>query len=96
MALTRRKAKRVAKRYWPLAVAAAVVLALAGAWIAAPASEWAESLSREIGELGMVDRACDECAIKRTVEHTRHQLGRRRRPQAQSHRRETAMEFGEQ
>jgi hypothetical protein len=44
----------------------------------------------------MLDRACDERAVKRTVEHTRHQFGRRRRPQAQPHRREAAMEFGEQ
>jgi uncharacterized membrane protein YdjX (TVP38/TMEM64 family) len=52
MALTKRKAKRVAKRYWPLAVAGLVVLVAALAWIAAPASQWVELLGQKIAALG--------------------------------------------
>jgi uncharacterized membrane protein YdjX (TVP38/TMEM64 family) len=52
MALSKRKAKRVAKRYWPLAVAGLVVLVAALAWIAAPASQWVELLDQKIAALG--------------------------------------------
>ena len=47
-------------------------------------------------EFGMLDRTGNERAVERTVQHARHQLGGRRRPQAQSHLREAAMKFGKQ
>jgi uncharacterized membrane protein YdjX (TVP38/TMEM64 family) len=52
MAVSKRKVKRVAKRYWPLGVAAIVVLAGALAWVAAPASEWVEYLTGKASGLG--------------------------------------------
>jgi uncharacterized membrane protein YdjX (TVP38/TMEM64 family) len=52
MALTRRKAKKIAKSYWPLGAAALVLLALVVAWMFVPAAEWIDSLGRTIAGLG--------------------------------------------
>src|SRR5664280_2529737 len=52
MALTRRKAKRAAKRYWPLGAAAVGLLALVLAWMLVPAAEWIDSLGQKVAELG--------------------------------------------
>ena len=47
-------------------------------------------------EFGMLDRAGDEGAVQRAVEHGGHEIGGRRRPQRESHRGKAAMEIGEQ
>ena len=60
MALIRRKtkqkikkeAKKTAKRYWPLGVAAVVLLVLVAAWMVAPASEWTQALGKAVHQLG--------------------------------------------
>src|ERR1039458_2551677 len=60
MALIRRKtkkeakkvAKKVAKRYWPLGVAAVVLLVMVAAWMVAPASEWTQALGKAVHQLG--------------------------------------------
>lgn len=52
MALTKKKAKRVAKRYWPLGMAAAVLLLLLAAWAAAPATEWVQAIGSKVTQLG--------------------------------------------
>ena len=52
MALSQRKAKRVAKRYWPLGVAALGLLALLLVWMLVPAAEWIDSLGHKVAELG--------------------------------------------
>ncbi len=52
MALTRRKAKRAAKRYWPLGAAAAGVIVLVLGWMFVPAAEWINSLGEKVTELG--------------------------------------------
>ena len=52
MALTRKKTKRVVKRYWPLGVAAVALLLVGFAWLVAPASEWIEALSSKVAQLG--------------------------------------------
>jgi hypothetical protein len=52
MALTRKKTKRVVKRYWPLEVAAVTLLLGGFAWLLAPASEWIEALSSKVTQLG--------------------------------------------
>jgi uncharacterized membrane protein YdjX (TVP38/TMEM64 family) len=52
MPLRRKKAKRVVKRYWPLGVAGIVLLLIAIAWLAAPASEWIKALSSNVGRFG--------------------------------------------
>jgi len=44
----------------------------------------------------MLDRTGDEGAIERGVEHAGHEVGRGRRPQAQSHRRKTPVKVREQ
>jgi uncharacterized membrane protein YdjX (TVP38/TMEM64 family) len=53
MTVSIRKAKRVTKKYWPLGVAAVVMLAAALAWIAAPASEWIDYLTNKVSGLGI-------------------------------------------
>src|SRR4051812_34277553 len=50
--LTKRKAKRAAKRYWPLAVTAAFLLILLAAWAVAPADEWIKAIGGKVAELG--------------------------------------------
>jgi uncharacterized membrane protein YdjX (TVP38/TMEM64 family) len=52
MPLTRRKAKRAAKRYWPLGAAAVGLLALVVAWMLLPAAEWIDNLGQKVAELG--------------------------------------------
>jgi uncharacterized membrane protein YdjX (TVP38/TMEM64 family) len=52
MALTKKKAKRAARRYWPLGMAAALLLLLLGAWAAAPADEWIQAIGRTVAQLG--------------------------------------------
>ena len=52
MALRRKKAKRVVKRYWPLGITVLVLLLVAFAWIAAPASEWIKAVSGSVAQLG--------------------------------------------
>ena len=52
MPLTRKKTKRVVKRYWPLGVAAVALLLVGFAWLVAPASEWIEALSSKVAQLG--------------------------------------------
>jgi hypothetical protein len=52
MPLTRRKAKRAVKRYWPLGAAAVGLLALVVAWMLLPAAEWIDSLGQKVAELG--------------------------------------------
>ena len=52
MAITKKKAKRVAKRYWPLGVAVLCLLALAVAWMLAPAAEWVDALGQKVAALG--------------------------------------------
>jgi uncharacterized membrane protein YdjX (TVP38/TMEM64 family) len=52
MAITKRKAKRAAKRYWPLGVAAVFALVLFAAWAVAPADEWIKTIARSVAELG--------------------------------------------
>ena len=44
----------------------------------------------------MLDRAGDESAVERAVEHGGDQIGRRRGPQAEPYRRKAPVEFGEQ
>jgi uncharacterized membrane protein YdjX (TVP38/TMEM64 family) len=53
MALTRKKTKRIVKRYWPLGIAIAALVLVALAWVAAPASEWIDGLSSRVGQLGV-------------------------------------------
>jgi uncharacterized membrane protein YdjX (TVP38/TMEM64 family) len=57
MALKRKKAKRVVKRYWPLGVAVFVLLLVALAWIAAPAADWIKALSNNVSRLGALGPA---------------------------------------
>jgi uncharacterized membrane protein YdjX (TVP38/TMEM64 family) len=52
LALTKKKAKRAAKRYWPLGMGAALLLLLLGAWAAAPADEWIQAIGRAVAQLG--------------------------------------------
>src|SRR5471032_847126 len=52
MPITRRKAKRAVKRYWPLGAAAVGLLALVVAWMLLPAAEWIDSLGQKVAELG--------------------------------------------
>jgi uncharacterized membrane protein YdjX (TVP38/TMEM64 family) len=52
MALTKRKAKRITKRYWPLAMAGLFLLALLGAWAVLPADQWVKTVGSEVAELG--------------------------------------------
>jgi uncharacterized membrane protein YdjX (TVP38/TMEM64 family) len=52
MANTKQKAKRVARRYWPLAVAAFCVIAVAIVWEIAPVNDLIEGLGRFVSELG--------------------------------------------
>jgi uncharacterized membrane protein YdjX (TVP38/TMEM64 family) len=54
MALTRRKAKRAAKRYWPLGAAAVGLIVLVLVWMFIPAAEWIDSLGEKIAKLGWV------------------------------------------
>ena len=44
----------------------------------------------------MFDRAGDECAVERAVEHSCHEVRGGRSPQAEADGREAAMKFGEQ
>jgi uncharacterized membrane protein YdjX (TVP38/TMEM64 family) len=52
MAVSKRKVKRAAKRYWPLGVAAVFLLILLAAWMAAPAEEWIKAIGTKVAELG--------------------------------------------
>jgi uncharacterized membrane protein YdjX (TVP38/TMEM64 family) len=52
MVIAKRRAKRAAKRYWPLGVAAFFMLALLAAWAIAPADEWIRTIARKVAELG--------------------------------------------
>jgi uncharacterized membrane protein YdjX (TVP38/TMEM64 family) len=52
MAITKRKAKRIAKRYWPLGVAGVFMLILLVAWTAAPAEQWIRAIGHKVTELG--------------------------------------------
>jgi uncharacterized membrane protein YdjX (TVP38/TMEM64 family) len=52
MALTKRKAKRAAKRYWPLAAALFGIIIVAVVWAVAPVSDWIEALGHFVQELG--------------------------------------------
>lgn len=49
---TKRKAKRVAKRYWPLAVTLVFLLLVVAAWAAAPAEEWIRTIGTKVAEVG--------------------------------------------
>jgi uncharacterized membrane protein YdjX (TVP38/TMEM64 family) len=52
MVSTKRKVKRVAKRYWPLGIAAIFIIALLAAWAIAPAEEWIKTIGRNVANLG--------------------------------------------
>src|SRR3954466_1247529 len=52
MALTKKKAKRAARRYWPLGVAGAFLVLVLAAWAAAPAEEWIRTIGSKVAELG--------------------------------------------
>jgi uncharacterized membrane protein YdjX (TVP38/TMEM64 family) len=52
MARTTKKVKRATKRFWPLVLAAAIVLLLLAAWIIAPADEWIHAIGAKVAELG--------------------------------------------
>jgi uncharacterized membrane protein YdjX (TVP38/TMEM64 family) len=52
MVITKRKAKRAAKRYWPLGVAAVFTIALLVAWAVAPADGWIKTIAGRVTELG--------------------------------------------
>jgi uncharacterized membrane protein YdjX (TVP38/TMEM64 family) len=52
VAITKRAAKRAAKRYWPLGMAGALVLLLLAAWAVIPADEWIETIGQKVASLG--------------------------------------------
>jgi len=52
MAATKRKAKRIAKRYWPLGVAAIFLVLFLAVWAVVPANVWIEVVARKISQLG--------------------------------------------
>ena len=52
MAVSKRKAKQIAKRYWPLGIVGLAVVVVALAWLALPAAEWIEALSPVVASLG--------------------------------------------
>lgn len=54
MAITKKRVKRVVRRYWPLAIAAAILLVLALAWMVVPASEWIEAIGERVAQLGVL------------------------------------------
>jgi uncharacterized membrane protein YdjX (TVP38/TMEM64 family) len=54
MAGMKKKVKRATKRFWPLVLAAAVVLLLLAAWTAVPADEWIHAIGARVAELGWV------------------------------------------
>jgi uncharacterized membrane protein YdjX (TVP38/TMEM64 family) len=52
MRLSKRKAKRAAKRFWPLGIAGIFLLILLAAWAAAPADEWIKAIGAKVADLG--------------------------------------------
>jgi uncharacterized membrane protein YdjX (TVP38/TMEM64 family) len=54
MVITKKKAKRAARRYWPLGAGLALLLLLLIAWAAAPATEWIQAIGGKVAQLGWV------------------------------------------
>src|SRR5689334_23689696 len=54
MAITKKRAKRAAKRYWPLGVAGVILFCIALLWMAVPASEWIEAIGSRVARLGPI------------------------------------------
>jgi uncharacterized membrane protein YdjX (TVP38/TMEM64 family) len=52
IARTQRKAKRLARRYWPVGIGIGLAIILLLAWWGVPAGQWIDAVGKQVAELG--------------------------------------------